>query len=92
MASRELPRRLLLHEAWACVGSISPTLHSDSANQVLPPSAIIIVTMIGLIKVKELCHLYKVDKFDFCICMVAFIGVIFFTMVIGLSASASYYT
>ncbi|KAL5228505.1 hypothetical protein ABZP36_016770 [Zizania latifolia] len=50
-------------------------------------SAIIVVAMIGLIKVKEFCHLYKVDKFDFCICMVAFIGVVFFTMVIGLSAS-----
>jgi len=50
-------------------------------------SSIIVVAMIGLIKVKEFCHLYRVDKFDFCICMVAFIGVIFFTMVIGLSAS-----
>uniref|UniRef100_A0A0A9GF20 STAS domain-containing protein n=1 Tax=Arundo donax TaxID=35708 RepID=A0A0A9GF20_ARUDO len=43
--------------------------------------------MIGLIKVKEFSHLYKVDKFDFFICMVAFVGVVFFTMVIGLSAS-----
>ncbi|KAL5222711.1 hypothetical protein ABZP36_027424 [Zizania latifolia] len=50
-------------------------------------SAIIVVAMIGLIKVTEFCHLYKVDKFDFCICMVAFIGVVFFTMVIGLGAS-----
>lgn len=50
-------------------------------------SSIIIVAMIGLIKIKEFCHLYKVDKFDFCICMVAFVGVVFFTMVIGLSAS-----
>lgn len=50
-------------------------------------SSIIVVAMIGLIKVKEFCHLYKVDKFDFCICMVAFVGVVFFTMVIGLSAS-----
>ncbi|KAK3165287.1 hypothetical protein QOZ80_1AG0031300 [Eleusine coracana subsp. coracana] len=50
-------------------------------------SAIIIVAMVGLIKVKEFCHLYKVDKFDFFICMVAFVGVVFFTMVIGLSAS-----
>ena len=52
-------------------------------------SSIIVVAMIGLIKVKEFCHLYRVDKFDFCICMVAFIGVIFFTMVIGLSASVA---
>lgn len=50
-------------------------------------SAIIVVAMIGLIKVKEFSHLYRVDKFDFCICMVAFIGVVFFTMVIGLGAS-----
>ncbi|KAL6845047.1 hypothetical protein ACP4OV_024542 [Aristida adscensionis] len=50
-------------------------------------SAIIIVAMIGLIKIKEFRHLYRVDKFDFFICMVAFLGVIFFTMVIGLSAS-----
>jgi MFS superfamily sulfate permease-like transporter len=53
-------------------------------------SSIIVVAMIGLIKVKEFCHLYRVDKFDFCICMVAFIGVIFFTMVIGLSASVCF--
>jgi sulfate transporter 3 len=52
-------------------------------------SAIIIVAMVGLIKVKEFCHLYKVDKFDFLICMVAFVGVVFFTMVIGLGASVS---
>ncbi|EAY75631.1 hypothetical protein OsI_03536 [Oryza sativa Indica Group] len=50
-------------------------------------SSIIVVAMIGLVKVKEFCHLYKVDKFDFCICMVAFLGVVFFTMVAGLSAS-----
>ncbi|XP_062206706.1 probable sulfate transporter 3.5 [Phragmites australis] len=50
-------------------------------------SSIIVVAMIGLIKVKEFCHLYKVDKFDFFICIVAFVGVVFFTMVIGLSAS-----
>ncbi|CDJ26292.1 hypothetical protein CFC21_042175 [Triticum aestivum] len=50
-------------------------------------SSIIVVAMIGLIKVKEFIRLYRVDKFDFCICMVAFVGVVFFTMVIGLSAS-----
>ncbi|KAL6615945.1 hypothetical protein ACP70R_038215 [Stipagrostis hirtigluma subsp. patula] len=50
-------------------------------------SAIIVVAMLGLIKVKEFRHLYKVDKFDFIICMVAFVGVVFFTMVIGLGAS-----
>ncbi|PUZ55026.1 hypothetical protein GQ55_5G179500 [Panicum hallii var. hallii] len=50
-------------------------------------SSIIVVAMIGLIKVKEFLHLYRVDKFDFCICMAAFVGVVFFTMVIGLGAS-----
>jgi sulfate transporter 3 len=52
-------------------------------------SSIIVVAMIGLIKVKEFLHLYRVDKFDFCICMGAFVGVVFFTMVIGLGASVS---
>ncbi|XP_072994540.1 probable sulfate transporter 3.5 [Typha latifolia] len=50
-------------------------------------SAIIIVAMIGLIEIKEFRHLFKVDKFDFCICMAAFLGVVLFTMVIGLGVS-----
>ncbi|KAJ3695046.1 hypothetical protein LUZ60_000423 [Juncus effusus] len=50
-------------------------------------SAIIIVAMIGLIEIHEFKKLWKVDKFDFCICMAAFLGVVFFTMVIGLSVS-----
>jgi sulfate transporter 3 len=50
-------------------------------------SAIIIVAMIGLIEIHEFKRLFKVDKFDFIVCMAAFIGVLMFTMVIGLSVS-----
>ncbi|OAY84870.1 Sulfate transporter 3.1 [Ananas comosus] len=50
-------------------------------------AAIIVVAMIGLIEIKEFRRLFKVDKFDFCICMVAFLGVVLFSMVIGLSFS-----
>ena len=50
-------------------------------------SAIITVAMLGLIKYDEVYHLYKVDKFDFCICMAAFLGVIFITMDMGLMIS-----
>jgi sulfate transporter 3 len=50
-------------------------------------SAIIIVAMIGLIEIHEFRRLFKVDKFDFIVCMAAFIGVLMFTMVIGLSVS-----
>ncbi|CAN6456315.1 unnamed protein product [Victoria cruziana] len=50
-------------------------------------SAIIISAMIGLIKIKDVCHLFRVDKFDFCICMSAFIGVVFASMDIGLMLS-----
>lgn len=50
-------------------------------------SAIIIVAMIGLIEIHELKRLFKVDKFDFIVCMAAFIGVLMFTMVIGLCVS-----
>lgn len=50
-------------------------------------SAIIIVAMIGLIEYEEIHHLFKVDKFDFCICMAAFLGVVLFNMVAGLASS-----
>ncbi|KAF3328405.1 sulfate transporter 3.5 [Carex littledalei] len=50
-------------------------------------STIIIVAMIGLIEIHEFKRLFKVDKFDFIVCMSAFIGVLMFTMVIGLSVS-----
>ncbi|KAJ8637734.1 hypothetical protein MRB53_012001 [Persea americana] len=50
-------------------------------------SAIIITAMIGLLEYKEAYHLFKVDKFDFCICMAAFLGVVFVSMDIGLMLS-----
>ncbi|TKY44663.1 sulfate transporter 3.5 [Spatholobus suberectus] len=50
-------------------------------------SAIIISAMLGLINYDEVIHLYKVDKFDFVICMAAFLGVIFISMDIGLMIS-----
>lgn len=50
-------------------------------------SAIIIVAMIGLIEYEEIHHLFRVDKFDFCICMAAFLGVVLFNMVAGLASS-----
>lgn len=52
-------------------------------------SAIIISAMLGLIPFEEVIHLYKVDKFDFVICMVAFLGVILVSMDIGLMLSVS---
>ncbi|RVX11033.1 putative sulfate transporter 3.5 [Vitis vinifera] len=50
-------------------------------------SAIITSAMLGLIKYDEAYHLFKVDKFDFCICMAAFLGVTFVTMDVGLMLS-----
>ncbi|CAL9115665.1 unnamed protein product [Musa acuminata var. zebrina] len=50
-------------------------------------SAIITVAMIGLIEYEKAHHLFKVDKFDFVVCMAAFFGVIFFSMIIGLMVS-----
>ncbi|KAJ6381813.1 hypothetical protein OIU77_030478 [Salix suchowensis] len=38
-------------------------------------SAIIMSAMLGLINYEEAYHLFKVDKFDFCICLAAFFGV-----------------
>lgn len=52
-------------------------------------SAIIISAMLGLIPFEEVIHLYKVDKFDFVICMAAFLGVIFISMDVGLMLSVS---
>ncbi|XP_042490647.1 probable sulfate transporter 3.5, partial [Macadamia integrifolia] len=50
-------------------------------------SAIIMAAMFGLIKYDEAYRLFKVDKFDFCICMAAFLGVSFLSMDIGLMLS-----
>lgn len=50
-------------------------------------SAIIMSAMLGLINYEEAYHLFKVDKFDFCICLAAFFGVAFVTMDMGLMIS-----
>ena len=50
-------------------------------------SAIIMSAMLGLIDYDKAYHLYKTDKFDFIICMAAFIGVVFISMDIGLMLS-----
>ncbi|GAA0146536.1 transporter [Lithospermum erythrorhizon] len=50
-------------------------------------SAIIMSAMLGLIDYQKIYHLFKVDKFDFCICMAAFIGVAFVSMDMGLMMS-----
>ncbi|KAJ9129699.1 hypothetical protein P3X46_035303 [Hevea brasiliensis] len=50
-------------------------------------SAIIMSAMLGLIDYEEIYHLFKVDKFDFLICMAGFIGVAFISMDYGLMMS-----
>ncbi|XVF34801.1 hypothetical protein REPUB_Repub18cG0089700 [Reevesia pubescens] len=50
-------------------------------------SAIIMSAMLGLINYEEMFHLFKVDKFDFVICMAAFLGVSFISMDVGLMLS-----
>ncbi|XP_057968389.1 probable sulfate transporter 3.5 [Malania oleifera] len=52
-------------------------------------SAIIMAAMLGLIEYNEAYRLFKVDKFDFFICMAAFFGVAFISMDIGLMLSIS---
>ncbi|KAL2922637.1 Sulfate transporter 3.1 [Bienertia sinuspersici] len=47
-------------------------------------SSIIINAMLGLIKYEEAIHLWKVDKFDFAICVSSFVGVVFNSVEDGL--------
>lgn len=47
-------------------------------------SAIIISAMLGLIDYEAAKHLWKVDKFDFVVCMSAYVGVVFGSVEIGL--------
>ncbi|KAH6757379.1 hypothetical protein C2S51_038853 [Perilla frutescens var. frutescens] len=47
-------------------------------------SAIIIAAMLGLIDYEAAAHLWQVDKFDFVVCMAAYIGVVFASIPIGL--------
>ncbi|XXG65253.1 hypothetical protein AAC387_Pa05g3004 [Persea americana] len=48
-------------------------------------SSIIVAAMLGLLKYESAIHLWKVDKVDFCVCMGAFLGVIFASVEVGLS-------
>ncbi|KAL8129649.1 hypothetical protein V2J09_018804 [Rumex salicifolius] len=52
-------------------------------------SAIIMSAMFGLIEYENFFHLYKVDKYDFVICMAAFLGVAFIDMDHGLGISVA---
>ncbi|KAF3436259.1 hypothetical protein FNV43_RR23351 [Rhamnella rubrinervis] len=47
-------------------------------------SAIIISAMLGLVDYEAAMHLWKVDKFDFIVCMSAYVGVVFGSVEIGL--------
>ncbi|KAK8547175.1 hypothetical protein V6N13_097894 [Hibiscus sabdariffa] len=55
-------------------------------------SAFIMSAMHGLINYEEMIHLFKVDKFDFVICMTAFLGVSFISMDVGLMLSVGIYS
>lgn len=47
-------------------------------------SSIIIAAMLGLIDYEAAIHLWKVDKSDFCVCIGAYLGVVFGSVEIGL--------
>ncbi|URD76376.1 STAS domain [Musa troglodytarum] len=47
-------------------------------------SAIIVAAMLGLINYEAAMHLWEVDKIDFCVCMGAYLGVVFGSVEIGL--------
>ncbi|KAL1351536.1 hypothetical protein HN51_015450 [Arachis hypogaea] len=47
-------------------------------------SAIIVSAMLGLIDYEAAIHLWKIDKFDFLVCISAYIGVVFGSVEIGL--------
>lgn len=47
-------------------------------------SSIIIAAMLGLIDYEAAIHLWHIDKFDFLVCMSAYIGVVFTNIEIGL--------
>ncbi|XP_039020262.1 sulfate transporter 3.1-like [Hibiscus syriacus] len=47
-------------------------------------SAIIVSAMLGLVDYDAAVHLWNVDKFDFPVCMVAYVGVVFSSVEVGL--------
>lgn len=52
-------------------------------------SSIIITAMLGLINYEEVIHLWKIDKFDFVVCLGAYIGVVFGSVETGLVVAVS---
>ncbi|KAH9785754.1 Sulfate transporter 3.1 [Citrus sinensis] len=52
-------------------------------------SAIIMAAMLGLIDYEAVIHLFKVDKFDFIVCIGAYVGVVFGSIQIGLVIAIS---
>lgn len=52
-------------------------------------SSIIIAAMLGLIDYEAAIHLWKIDKFDFVVCMSAYLGVVFASIEIGLVMAVS---
>ncbi|KMZ62947.1 Sulfate transporter 3.1 [Zostera marina] len=52
-------------------------------------ASMILLSTGSLIKLKEIKELFKIDKFDFCICIISFLGVVFLSMDIGLLISVS---
>lgn len=52
-------------------------------------SSIIMAAMLGLIDYEAAIHLWKVDKFDFLVCMSAYIGVVFANIEVGLVLAVS---
>ncbi|CAN6462861.1 unnamed protein product [Victoria cruziana] len=52
-------------------------------------ASIIISAILGLIDYEAAIHLWKVDKVDFCVCMGAYLGVVFCSVEIGLVIAVS---
>ena len=52
-------------------------------------SSIIIATMLGIIDYEAAIHLWNIDKFDFVVCIGAYIGVVFFSVEFGLVVAVS---
>lgn len=52
-------------------------------------SSIIIAAMLGLLEYEAVIHLWKVDKFDFTVCMAAYFGVVLSSVELGLIVAVS---
>lgn len=53
-------------------------------------ASIILSALPGLIDVKEVCNIWEIDKMDFLTCIGAFLGVLFGSVEIGLSAAVNF--